>query len=208
LRQGFGYRRHLAYALNSLQMPMLLLVAMLWIILGLAILPAWVAYRLLTWHMQRKNPRRLTSKEEWVSLQEINYNDEAFQTEEDEESACTDLSGCVLQHCSIRSRIVRTGAEAVRARLGSDVCRRDRPDHRLVIAREWRLWAKDRGLRATHISHLEVYVVERTLLPTIHDLRMAAFRVSAARAQALERANRLPSEPGWYSRLFHRSLHQ
>jgi hypothetical protein len=133
------------------------------------------------------DPRILTATEERWAAKEIQLDSrDDLDIPDDNVGSLLDCSHGIY---SVNSRIVRLGCDVIRSRLGSESMV-DRPANRLIIAREWRLWAKDRGLRATHISHLEVYVVERCFIPTIHDINASIIRASAARAMALNSTNR------------------
>lgn len=91
---------------------------------------------------------------------------------------------------SLGSRFVRLAASVVKAKVGFSVME-DTKANRMVISREFRRWALDRGVRPAHIAAAEPMVIEATLIPTRYELAAAVVRASAARQLAVQSTNRV-----------------
>jgi len=134
-------------------------------------------------------PNWLSLAEEADAAIEVDLMSEGPDDEDVEDGeVAAYMQGPVVLY-SVRSRVVRKAAAVVRARLGGDTMV-DKPANRLVISREFRLWATELGVRPKHIVDLEPYVVERCFIPTASDRHVATIRARAARAKALNSTNR------------------
>jgi hypothetical protein len=76
-----------------------------------------------------------------------------------------------------RTDVVKRAIFDIRADIGP---LRDTPANQLVLAREYRKWAKARGLRPSHTETFRPYVMVGYFLKSEHDIRAESYAISAA----------------------------
>jgi len=102
-----------------------------------------------------------------------------------------------LGDSNFRTVAVRKAIEAIKSEVGP---MKKTPAARLVVEREYRKWAKNLGLRPSHIAVFRPYVLVGYFVNSIHELRANAIENSLAAAcndVAVDRWSALRWLSGW-----------